>query len=65
MIYHSSHNAFAKKTNPFVTLKWSSDLFTVEDIPMENLFPGKIVIMNLIFSPPLFKSLDISKILFN
>jgi len=42
MIYHSSHNAFAKKTNPFVTLKWSSDLFTVEDIPMENLFPGKI-----------------------
>jgi hypothetical protein len=49
MIYHSSHNAFTKKTNPFVTLKWSSDLFTVEDIPMENLFPGKIVIKLSIF----------------
>jgi hypothetical protein len=23
-------------------LKWHSDLFTVEEIPVENLFPGKI-----------------------
>lgn len=42
MYYHSSHNAYVKKSNPYMTLRWMSNLFLPGVIPEENLFFNNI-----------------------
>jgi len=42
MYYHSSHNQYQKKSNPFITLRWSSDKFLAATVPTENLYYNNI-----------------------
>jgi len=40
--FHSSHNRYQKLTNPYLELKWKSNLFDVSSIPTAYMYPVNV-----------------------